>query len=132
MIRETVTKLNDIRLTQNKIPIHFKIGVNSGAMIAGNLGSNDRMEYTVIGDPVNIASRLAGIAESDQIIILEELYKQSSISKHIIANKHKVIRVRGKQHPVSTWLVDSVKPDHKKLMEQQINNILSNLTESCT
>jgi len=125
MIREMVAELNNRRLDQNKIPLHFKIGINSGEMIAGNLGSNDRMEYTVIGDPVNIASRLAGIATSDQIVILEELYKKDKISQHILANKHKIIRVRGKNEPVSTWLVENVTTDHQNLMKQQIENILN-------
>ena len=130
MIRETVYKLNEKRVKQNKIPIHFKFGVNSGVMIAGNLGSNERMEYTVIGDPVNIASRLAGIAESDQIIILEELYKQDNISTQILAAKHKIIRVRGKQKPVSTWLVDNMVPEQEKSMRKQLNIILNSSAES--
>jgi len=125
MIQQMVAVLNEQRLKQHKIPIHFKIGVNSGAMIAGNLGSNDRMEYTVIGDPVNIASRLANIAESDQIIILEELFNQHELSQDIIANKHKIIRVRGKQEPVSTWLINSASPECQKVMHDQIINILN-------
>ncbi|VAW53095.1 Adenylate cyclase, partial [hydrothermal vent metagenome] len=130
MIRDTISQLNTTRLHHGKIPIHLKIGINSGVMIAGNLGSSDRMEYTVIGDPVNIASRLANIAESGQIIILEELYKTDSVSSQIIANKHKIIRVRGKQDPVSTWLVDNTRPQNQKLMKQQINHILHTAFES--
>lgn len=132
MIQKTVSRLNERRLKQNKIPIHFKIGVNSGIMIAGNLGSNDRMEYTVIGDPVNIASRLAGIAESDQIIILEELYKQGNISQQIVANKHEIIRVRGKQTPVSTWIVNDVIQEQQNSMKNKIDIILEKSDESFT
>jgi adenylate cyclase len=129
MIRKMVARLNNIRLKKNIIPVHFRMGVNSGEMIAGNLGSNDRMEYTVIGDPVNIASRLAGIAESNQIVILEELYLQKNISQHISATKNKVIRVRGKQTPVSTWLVNNTSPEHQELMKQQIETILDKSNE---
>jgi len=132
MIRETVAILNERRLLQDKIPIHFKIGINSGVMIAGNLGSNDRMEYTVIGDPVNIASRLAGIAKSDQIVILEELYRQNNISGQILASKLKVIRVRGKQEPVSTWLVNNIKPERQNLIKLQIDILLNKSNESTT
>jgi len=130
MIQETVAILNEKRIKQNKIPIHFKIGVNSGMMIAGNLGSDERMEYTVIGDPVNIASRLAGIAESDQIIILEEIYKHRIISQQVIASKHKVIRVRGKQDPVSTWLVKGASSENQEFMTQRIKHILNSYEES--
>ncbi len=124
MIQRAVAQLNESRLRQKKIPIHFKIGVNTGIMIAGNLGSNDRMEYTVIGDPVNLASRLAGIAESDQIIVLEEFYKQASIQQRVIANKHKIIRVRGKTDAVSTWIIDDIQAEYQNDMKKQINSIL--------
>jgi adenylate cyclase len=125
MIQEMVARLNEKRLKRQHIPIHFKIGINSGDMIAGNLGSSDRMEYTVIGDPVNIASRLAGIAEGGQIIILEQLYNNKSVYKQVIANQHKVIRVRGKQKPVSTWLVESALPEKQCLMKNTVVDILS-------
>lgn len=124
MIREAVERLNEQREIDNKVAFHFKIGVNTGLMIAGNLGSSDRMEYTVIGDPVNIASRLASIAQGDQIIVLEELYKQADIETRVIANRHKIIRVRGKQDEVSTYLVENLKPDFRIDMDRQITKIL--------
>ncbi len=125
MIRETVYQLNELRVQQKKIPIHFKIGINTGIMVAGNLGSNDRMEYTVIGDPVNLASRLAGIAKSGQIIILEEFYKQKSIQQGIIAHKNEVIKVRGKKDPVTTWVIEDIRSEHYPDMQKHINKILS-------
>lgn len=130
MIREAVAKINRIRLSQNKIAIHFKFGINTGTMIAGNLGSNDRMEYTVIGDPVNIASRLASIAESDQIIVLEEFYYQKQIEQRVLANKYKIIRVRGKEDTVSTWLVEGIKADYRGNMDEQITNVLNQYPNS--
>ncbi len=114
MIQESVSKLNQQRMSQGLIPVHFKIGINTGTMIAGNLGSSDRMEYTVIGDPVNLASRLASIAKSDQIIVLEEFYKHHSIQSRVVATKHEIIRVRGKQEAVSTWVINDIQSAHKE------------------
>jgi adenylate cyclase len=124
MIQKLVVKLNNLRLKNNQLPIHFRIGVNTGDMVAGNLGSNDRMDYTVIGDPVNLASRLSSIAESDQIVILDELYYVNNIRERVQAKPHKTIAIRGIQKPVSTYLVEDIITDIP--MEDEIDNLLKN------
>lgn len=55
-------------------PIKVGIGISSGRMIAGNLGSEKRMEYTVIGDNVNVASRLTSLAKGGEIIISKKTF----------------------------------------------------------
>ena len=69
MMQEITEELNKERIKKGLFAVRLRIGVNSGEMLAGLLGSKDRLEYTVIGDSVNLASRLCNEAKAHQTII---------------------------------------------------------------
>ncbi len=57
--------------------LKMHIGLNSGSVIAGGIGLNDHLDYTVIGDTVNLAQRVGSVAESDTILVSEKVYHQT-------------------------------------------------------
>jgi adenylate cyclase len=75
--REMREALADLRDDEGSaLPFQIRIGVNTGRIVSANIGSLRRMEYTVIGDPVNTASRLESLAQPNQILIGEETFRR--------------------------------------------------------
>ncbi len=73
--QETLTKLNQKWADEGRQPVEIGIGINFGEVFAGNIGSDRRLEYTVIGDAVNTASRLCSKAGGGEILISEPFYR---------------------------------------------------------
>ncbi len=126
-IQRMAERINKIRISKGKLPVHYRIGINCGEMLAGNMGSATRMQYTVVGDSVNLASRLASIANTDQIMITEETYMIPNVKRRIIAQQYQSLHVRGKAKPVSTYLVHDVREVEQIKMEKIIDGILKSM-----
>lgn len=127
MIQRLVARLNRHREARGETTVEFRIGINSGAMLAGNLGSRERMQYTVVGDAVNLASRLSNMATAGEIIAAGPLFDDANIASRVRATEYGAMRVRGRSEPVSTYRVDGVHALTETLMEQRIAQFLADI-----
>ncbi|HVP51347.1 MAG TPA: adenylate/guanylate cyclase domain-containing protein [Terriglobales bacterium] len=83
------------------------IGVNTGMVTAGNIGSPRRIDYTVIGDPVNVASRLMTNARAGQTLISEDTARDLGPAPEFQLTRLAPLQVKGKSQPLSVFSVDS-------------------------
>ncbi|HEY6853889.1 MAG TPA: adenylate/guanylate cyclase domain-containing protein [Gemmatimonadales bacterium] len=100
---DALEKMNEKWKEQGRKPVGIGIGINFGEVFAGNIGSNRRLEYTVIGDAVNTASRLCSAAGPNQILISEAFYK--SLKKPPKVEALEPIQVKGKSKAVAVYRV---------------------------
>jgi len=87
--------------------LEMQAGVNTGIVVSGNLGSIERMEFTVIGDTVNLAARLEGRAAQGQVLIGQNTYDK--VKDRVLAEHLGALPVKGKQAPVEIWLVKGIR-----------------------
>jgi adenylate cyclase len=84
-------------------PFQLRIGINTGFCTVGNFGSEDRMDYTIIGNEVNLAARLQSQAEPDTILITHETW--SLVKDIVVSEEQKPIQVKGFLRPVRSYKV---------------------------
>jgi class 3 adenylate cyclase len=84
------------------VEIRLAIGINSGEAIVGNIGSERVMDYTVVGDTVNVAKRLQEKAAGGQILLSETTY---SLVKRIRARKRPPMRLIGRRGAITTYAI---------------------------
>jgi len=89
-------KLNERWAAQGKKTLAIGIGINTGEVIFGNLGSGKKIEFTVIGDPVNVASRLEGLNKDFHTSIIISEQTHSRIAEYAIVRDLGFVKVKGK------------------------------------
>jgi adenylate cyclase len=102
-MRQAVAELGKRRRAIRKQPFEVGIGVSLGEVVAGSVGTEERMEYTVIGDSVNVASRLQDRARPGSILLSKSTY--DAVRDLVDAKPLGAIRVRGKEERVEVYEV---------------------------
>ena len=121
------------RGTEN--PFQLRIGINTGYCTVGNFGSADRMDYTIIGNEVNLAARLQSVANLGEILVAHETY--ALVKDTLFAEERPPVTVKGFSKPVRNYkVIDKTQngPDENNYLRVNQNGIratldLENLTE---
>jgi adenylate cyclase len=108
MQRETA-RLVKQRRREGKQTFSIGIGINTGDVILGNIGCENRMDFTVIGDPVNVAARLQAMAKGGQVIIGEATRKCLDAGVRVVPCGE--VRLRNRSRPVNYFKVTGIQAD---------------------
>jgi adenylate cyclase len=103
-MQKQIIRLNKERKKRKDIPISAGIGINRGIVVSGNIGSRDMMDYTVIGDTVNLGARLCSAAGPGEILVSSTVWKETQ--KHYSYKKLEPIKVKGKKNKVGVYRIE--------------------------
>ena len=105
-MQEQITRLNKNRKKRKEAPIMVGIGINRGIVVSGNIGSRDMMDYTVIGDAVNLGARLCSAASPGEILVSPTVWKETK--KQFSYKELEPIKVKGKKIKVGVYRIENV------------------------
>ncbi|MBF0194203.1 MAG: adenylate/guanylate cyclase domain-containing protein [Magnetococcales bacterium] len=87
-------------------PFQMRVGINTGFCNVGNFGSEDRMDYTIIGGEVNLTARLEGVSDPDGIALSYETY--ALVKEHVDADKGEPITVKGIHRMITPYKLSGI------------------------
>jgi adenylate cyclase len=104
---QALEEFNRTRAAENQTPIRIGIGINTGNVITGSIGSTRALQYTAIGDAMNVASRLVNVAASGEIIISEHTYRH--VAGRVEAAALPPVKVKGKAEELKVYRVTGLR-----------------------
>jgi adenylate cyclase len=100
-MQKALREFNRTRAAENHEPIKVGIGINTGMVVTGAIGSSRALQYTAIGDAVNVAARLCGAAQAGQVILSEATFRK--VQGDVAAVPLPPIRVKGKSDELRVY-----------------------------
>jgi adenylate cyclase len=98
---KVLKEFNRVRLAEGQEEIRVGIGINTGTVVTGAIGSSRALQYTAIGDAVNTAARLCSMAKADQVILSQATYDK--VAERVAAVALPAVRLRGKSEELRVW-----------------------------
>ncbi|MFH1016663.1 MAG: adenylate/guanylate cyclase domain-containing protein [Pseudomonadota bacterium] len=114
-MRQKFSEINRI-LAQRNISIGIRIGINTGLVVTGRIGKGRDQDFTVMGDAVNLASRLESHAPAGEILVSEDVHR--SAGDAFLYNSLGEIQVKGKSQSVAVFVVTGPNPERKERWER--------------
>ncbi|HRF58094.1 MAG TPA: adenylate/guanylate cyclase domain-containing protein, partial [Campylobacterales bacterium] len=115
---KALKELNERLLKEGKPTIEIGIGINTGDVTVGEMGSYGRADYTIIGDPVNLASRLEGLNKPYHSHIIISEFTKAGLKQEYVIRELDLVKVKGKNEPVEIFeVLDFGNPNTEFLQE---------------
>lgn len=114
---QVLKRLQERWVAEGRSEINIGVGLNTGPMVVGNMGSDSRFNFTIMGDNVNLASRLEGINKEfgTRLIISEYTYRAAA--KNLVVRELDLIRVKGKMRPVRIYELLALNNEKEKFID---------------
>jgi adenylate cyclase len=121
-----LSKALNTHRTKNNLPeLNFRLGMHCGDMLAGAIGDQERMQFTISGDTVNVAARLCDLASPNKLLISESVYLHSACHSLLITEASESFSVKGKTHPINCFHVIKLVPQFNRILMQQENELIT-------
>jgi adenylate cyclase len=117
-MRDRLHRLN-VKLIEKGLPeLSIGIGLHTGELLIGSIGSSRRLDYTVIGDTVNVASRIEGMTRSYPVEILLSDATREAIAGAAILHQIATVQVKNRIEPLTLWSPDPPRDDSQGRAEE--------------
>lgn len=121
-MQKRLVQLREKWTAENKPHVEVRVGINTGEMVVGNMGGVGRFDFTVMGDSVNLGSRLEGANKQYHTFIMISERTQELVKEHIIARELDLLVVKGKTRPIKVYeliglVQDSIPAEKTQLLE---------------